>query len=131
MMKTQNENNKLEVDEATKTLLQQQNITLQDIPKNNQKIQLKYVSNIAQGGVPIDITDDIHPEYQRWATDLAEDLGTGYMGLDFITKNYKETPYGNSWILEINARADWLHHTFSEVKTHDMTGIILGKLFAI
>ena len=129
IMKTQNEYNKLEVDEATEDLLQKQKITLADIPKDGQKIQLKYVSNIAQGGIPIDITDEIHPEYQRWATALAKDLGTGYMGLDFITTNYKETPYGNSWILEINARADWMHHTFSEVKTHDMAVIILEKLF--
>jgi D-alanine-D-alanine ligase-like ATP-grasp enzyme len=129
IMKTQNEYNKLEVDEATEDLLRQQKITLADIPKDGQKIQLKYVSNIAQGGIPIDITDEIHPEYQRWATALAEDLGTGYMGLDFITTNYKETPCGNSWILEINACADWMHHTFSEVRTHDMAEIILEKLF--
>lgn len=131
VMKTQNEYNKLEVDEATEDLLRKQKITLNDVPENNQKIQLKYVSNIAQGGVPIDITDEIHPEYQRWATALVEDLGTGYMGLDFITTNYKETPYGNSWILEINARADWMHHTFSEVRTHDMAEIILEKLFNV
>lgn len=129
VMTRQNPNNILEVDAATKALLKEQNIALDDIPMKNQNIQLKYVSNIAQGGIPIDVSDEIHPLYHQWALNLSDYLGTGYMGLDFITPNHMENPNNHSAILEINARADWVHHTFSERKTHDIAAIILKKLF--
>ncbi len=127
----QNPNNSLEIDEATTSLLTQQQIKLSDIPQKDRKIQLKHISNMAQGGVATDVTDEIHTVYQDWAAALSGYLKTGYMGLDFITTDHSAQPTGHSWLLEINARADWLHHTFSERKTHDMAGLILEKVFGI
>ncbi|MFK7949058.1 MAG: hypothetical protein AB8G11_15815 [Saprospiraceae bacterium] len=129
VMTKQNPNNRLEVDEATMELLKKQQLTINDIPKKNRHVRLKYVSNIAQGGLPIDVTNEIHEDFHRWATDLSAYLGTGYMGLDFMTTNHTENPYLYTKILEINARADWVHHTFSEVRTHDIAKIILKHLF--
>ena len=129
IMRTQNPNNFLEIDTATKALLKAQQITLSDIPEPNQKINLKYVSNMAQGGIAIDVTNEIHPTFQTWVTALSNYLDTGYFGLDLITTNHQEKPHTHSWVLEINARADWLHHTFSERKTHDIAGIMLKALF--
>lgn len=129
VMTKQNPNNILAIDKSTEALLAAQQVSIGDIPENNRTIQLKYVSNIAQGGVPIDVSDEIHPLYHQWAEDLATYLGTGYMGLDFITPNHKENPINQSAILEINARADWVHHTFSERRTHNITYIILKQLF--
>ena len=129
VMRTQNPNNFLEIDAATEALLQEQQISLSDIPDENLKIQLKYVSNMAQGGIAIDVTDEIHPVYQDWVTALSNYLNTGYFGLDLMTINHQENPHGHSWVLEINARADWLHHTFSERRTHDMADIILKAIF--
>lgn len=129
VMTSQNPNNRLEIDEATDELLQKQALKLDDIPPKNCHVRLKYVSNIAQGGLPIDVTAEIHEEFHRWAADLSAYLGTGYMGLDFMTTNHADNPYIYTKILEINARADWVHHTFSEVRTHDIAGIILKQLF--
>lgn len=129
IMTSQNPNNRLEVDEATEELLKEQKLTLNDIPKENRHVQLKYVSNIAQGGLPIDVTDEIHVDFHRWAKDLSTYLGTSYMGLDFMTTTHTENPHLCTKVLEINARADWVHHTFSEVRTHDIAGIILEHLF--
>ena len=131
VMHTQNPVNFLEIDEATKSLLKKQNLTLSDIPQKAQKVQLKYVSNIAQGGVPIDVTEEIHPMYQEWATALLEYFGISYMGLDFMTTDYSAHPKDNAWLLEVNERAHWLHHTFSEKKQHDMPGIILNAIFGL
>lgn len=128
-MRTQNPSNFLEVDDATLDLLQQQEITLDDIPKLDDKIQLKKVSNMAQGGIATDVTDEIHPMYHKWVSDLVGYLNTGYFGLDLMTKDYAANPIENTNVLEINARADWLHHTFSEHRTHDIAGMILKELF--
>ncbi len=129
VMRTQNPQNFLEIDEATKSLLLQQKLTLTDIPVDKQKVQLKYVSNMAQGGIATDVTDSIHPTYHDWVHSLTSYLQTSYFGLDIITSDFTKNPNKNAWVLEINARADWMHHTFSEVRTHDMAGLILKELF--
>ncbi len=129
VMKRQDSKTYLEIDATTEALLAKQQLSLSDVPENERKVQLKYVANIAQGGIAIDVSDAIHPAYQGWVTALSNYLGAGYMGLDFITTDYQKPPISHSFILEVNARADWLHHTFSEHKTHDIAGIILEKVF--
>ncbi len=128
VMYIQNPKNVLEVDEATKALLEEQQIAFSDIPPMNQKVRLKYVSNMAQGGVATDVTGEIHPIYQDWVTALANYLKTPYFALDVLTQDYRLNPYQSSYILEINAFADWLHHTFSERRTHDIADMILEEL---
>ena len=129
VMQTQNPLNFLHIDKATQSLLQEQNIGLVDIPVKDQKVQLKYVSNMAQGGIATDVTEEIHPIYHEWVKDLVDYLQTGYFGLDLITTDYSQNPKSHAWVLEINARADWMHHTFSERRTHDIQGLILKELF--
>lgn len=129
LMKTQNPNNFLEIDESTLSLIKQQGLGLIDKPKKNKKIQLKHVSNMAQGAIATDVTGDIHPIYEDWVSKLVDYLKAPYFGVDIITPDFTKDPYENAWVLEINARADWLHHTFSERKTHDMAGMILKTIF--
>jgi cyanophycin synthetase len=129
VMKTQNPNNFLVIDENTQQLIAAQHLTLQSIPQDGQKVKLKYISNMAQGGVAIDVTDEIHPGFQDWITKLSEYLNSSYFGLDLMTTNHTKQPSQHSKVLEINARADWLHHTFSEHRTHDMADMILNAVF--
>ena len=129
VMRTQNPNNFLEIDASTEALLTKQKIGLSDKPANNQKVQLKAIANMAQGAFAIDVTDDIHPVYEKWVADLSTYLNTGYFGLDCMTTDYTKHPAKHGYVLEVNARGDWLHHTFSERRTHDMPSIILKALF--
>ena len=129
VMKTQNPGNKLEITETTQALLKQQNVGLEDIPEEDRKIRLKYVSNMAQGGIATDVTDEIHPAYHDWVAKLVDYLKTPYFGMDIMTMDYQGDPYQHASILEINARAEWLHHTFSERRKHDIAGMMLGILF--
>ncbi len=128
-MKQQNPNNFLEIDAVTQTLLTEQNLQLSDSIQAGQKVKLKRIANMAQGGIATDVTDELHPDYAHWVKALCEELRTGYFGLDIMTLDHRAKPTAKSWILEVNARADWLHHTFSEKRTHDMEGIILTQLF--
>ena len=63
---------------AQKALLKKQNIFLSDIPRKKQKIKLKSVSNMAQGGIATDVTDEIHPDFQNMVIRLCDFLKTGY-----------------------------------------------------
>ncbi len=129
VMRTQNPNNFLEIDSSTEALLAKQKIGLSDKPAIDQKVQLKAIANMAQGAFAIDVTDKIHPVYKQWVADLSTYLNTGYFGLDCMTTDYTKHPAEHGYVLEVNARGDWLHHTFSERKTHDMPSIILRALF--
>ena len=64
-MQKQNPYNFLEIDNASRFLLAQQKIQLADIPEHNRKIQLKFVSNMAQGGIATDVTDEIQSFLQE------------------------------------------------------------------
>ena len=128
-MYKQNPGNQLRIDEETQSLLSEQALSLQSIPDDNQKVKLKRVSNMAKGGRAIDVSDQIHPIFHEWAAKLATFLSSGYFGMDFLTTDYENDPAHKASIIEVNARAEWLHHTFSERRTHDIPSIILSQLF--
>lgn len=117
------------IDETTEQLLSKQRLTLQSIPSVNQRIQLKKVANMAQGAIALDLTDALHPDFQLWVDQLVDYLDCGYFGIDIIALDYRQPPSNGAWLLEINARPEWLHHTFSQGKQHDIAKIVLTELF--
>ena len=129
VIKSQNPMNDLVVDKATLDLLEKQNLDLSDIPVAGQKVVLKELANMSQGAVAIDKMDDLHERYQIWIDQLVEYLEVDYFAIDFITKSFTEDPATNAILLEINAKPEWLHHTFSENRQHDIAAIVLDDVF--
>lgn len=124
--------NKLELDTASMELIKKQDLSLDSIPPKGQKVVLKYVANMNQGALAIDITDQIHPDYQLWIEKLAKELELRIFALDVLTKDYRLAPTEETaWALEINAMPYWFHHTFSEVRQHDIASMILKDVFEI
>lgn len=121
--------NNFVVDDATQELMQQQNITFSDIPQPDQTIQLKRVANMAQGAICVDLTDELDPIFQKWIDRLCDYLGVDFFAIDIIAGDHQHYTPGSAWVLEINAQPEWLHHTFSERKKHDMATILLEYLF--
>ena len=52
-----------------------------------------------------------------------------YFAIDSIAPDCTKPPEEGAWALEINARPEWLHHTFSQGKKHDMGRIVVEALF--
>lgn len=129
IVQNQNSANDLIVDEQTLNLLHNQGVLLNDIIVKDKKVQLKTVSNMAQGGHSIDVTDEIDPIYHHWVRSIFKELNIGYFALDFITEDHTNFKNENSFALEINSRAEWMHHTFSEKKTHELAKVILDVVF--
>ena len=126
----QNPCNQLVIDKDSIELLNTQHMQLESIPSKGQKIQLKYVANMAQGGVAVDVTDKLHPKYIEWTKKLSELLNISIFALDLMTTDYSVEPtFKNSWAIEINAKPQWLHHTFSERRTHPIPEKILKLVF--
>ena len=92
---------------------------------------LKELANMAQGAIAIDKTADFHPDFQKWIDKIVDYFGTPYFAIDIIAEDLTKSPDQKAWALEINARPEWMHHTFSRVKTHDMGRIVLESLFGL
>ncbi|MCB9232611.1 MAG: hypothetical protein H6581_13150 [Bacteroidia bacterium] len=129
IMRTQNESNRLDLDELSLSLIAQQGLTLDSIPDSQQKVQLKTVANMGQGGVAIDITDKIQPIHHEWVRRIVEHYDSPYFALDLICSDLEGDPQQCAKAIEINSRAEWLHHTFSEGRQHDLARVLLDELF--
>lgn len=122
--------NRIEVDEQVHDLLSQAGYGLDSVPPAGVSLQVKKVANISQGGQAVDITDQLHPVYARWVSAIAERLGISLFALDVIAREPGAAPDAqHTALLELNTWPMWLHHTFSEGRSHDIAGLILEDLF--
>lgn len=130
IIEQQNPVNTLVLDDPSFELLKKQNLSLDSIPKLDQKVQLKYVANMNQGAVSTDITYEMHPDYQDWIQKISDKLQLSIYALDVLTLDYTAPPTDqNAWALEINGQPYWYHHTFSEKRTHNIAKMILDDVF--
>jgi glutathione synthase/RimK-type ligase-like ATP-grasp enzyme len=120
VMKTQNPSNHIIIDQQSLDLINAQGYSLESIIPQRLRVKLKEISNMSAGGHAIDVTDEMSSEFAPWVVKMANELQTGYFALDLI---------GSAVALEINAKAEWMHHTFSEVKSHDLAKVVVDVLF--
>ncbi len=129
VIRGQNPQNRLEVDADTLSWLERAGRTLESVPAAGEEVRLKTISNMSVGGVAVDVTDRIHPTYGLWVDAVGARLGLDIFALDIVATDPEAEPESAASVLEINPRPQWLHHTFSERRRHDMPGLILDHLF--
>lgn len=127
-IRAQNPQNKLDLDPSSRQLLREQALYLSDVPEPGREVQLKYIGNISQGGRAVDCTDQLHPAYAEWVSKAVQAFNLETFSLDAITSDPGADPALHSKVLELNARAQWLHHTFSDGRQHPMPRIVLSWL---
>ncbi len=94
---------KIKIDEDTITNLKKQKLTLESIPKNNERIFLRHNSNMCSGGDSIAFTEDAHPSAKLIAMKVLEAIpGLTYAGIDIITKDITKDIIKNYKIIEVN-----------------------------
>lgn len=95
---------KIKIDENLIDFLKLQNLSLDYIPKKDEKIILRRVANISAGGVSINVTSKIHPDNVQLVEDISGYFNVKCLGIDVlagdISKSWRE---GNFGIIEINA----------------------------
>ena len=128
VMHTQNPENRLELDEAAERRLHEQALSIESVPEAGRQVTLKDVANVAQGAVPVDVTDTVHADYIEWIARIVRHTGASIFGLDVITQE-PTMPASGAVVLEVNHAPNWLHHTFSEGRTHDMAARLLDAMF--
>ncbi len=131
VVRSQNPANDIIVDDETASLISKQGLTLNTIIPIGLEVQLKRISNMAQGGHAIDVTDELAPGFSSWIQVIAKALNSSYFALDVMCNDHKILIDGSAKALEINIRAEWMHHTFSEVRTHDLAKTVVDTLFKL
>jgi D-alanine-D-alanine ligase-like ATP-grasp enzyme len=91
--------------------LQRQNLTLETVLPQDTLIYLLDNANLSNGGHAVDFTDHIHPDFQKLATHITQDLGLRLAGVDIITDDITQ-PLANYTLLEVNS-APGLGHFMS------------------
>ncbi len=95
---------KIVIDEDLKDYLALQDISLDSIPHEEERIYLRRVANISQGGVSINVTNNIHPKNIKLVEDIAKYFNVTCLGIDVLAKDIsKPWDEGNFGIIEINA----------------------------
>ena len=92
------------VDEELEKYLAKNNLSMQSIPKKDEKVYLRPNSNVAMGGTCEDYTDNVHPSVIQIGLEvLASFPGLPYVGIDFMTNSITQQQDDNSYrIIEIN-----------------------------
>lgn len=95
---------KIRMDERMFQLLQKDNMDFSYVPKEGERVFLRRVSNITQGGDAIDFTDKIHPSVREIALQAINTIpGLSFAGVDFLTTDItKKQTKGSHVIIEIN-----------------------------
>ncbi len=131
LIAAQNPDNRIDIDHQVKRRLDNAGCTLSSVLPDGETMQIKDVSNMAQGGHAIDVTDRVHPGYAEYLHRLAASLGIRFFSLDVMTPSPEADPDRYARVLELNAQSAWLHHTFSEGRQHDIARMLLEDCFGI
>ncbi len=94
--------------------LTRQNLTLQSIPVAGQKVFLRSVSNVMQGGDSIDMTDRVHPSVKEIAVQAVRAIpGLHFAGVDFMSQDITQPQTPDTYIIvEINSSPGLCIHEF-------------------
>lgn len=128
--RAQNPLNRLLLDAHSLELLAAQGLAPGSVLEAGRRVRLKALSNISLGGRPVDVTDALHPAWADAVARIARALGLGIFSVDVLTEDPGAGPEAGH-VVEVNARPEWLHHTFSEGRQHDLPGLILADLLGL
>ena len=92
------------VDDDLLNQLRNQELSLDSVPEMGTVVRLHGAANLAMGGVPIDVTKEMHPDNRSMFIRAARVLGLEMAGVDFLTRDisrsFREIGGG---ICEVNA----------------------------
>ncbi|MEZ5743108.1 MAG: acetate--CoA ligase family protein [Sphingomonadaceae bacterium] len=115
---------KIVVDDALVAVLEGQGLTLESIPEAGQRVRLRTVPLVMDGGELIPVFDQVHPDNREMAERIARLLRLDIAGIDFLTpdisRSWREVGGG---VTEANSQPQ-----FSPMSRHDIYEVMLGEL---
>ena len=102
---------KIEIDEETIDVLNEEGLSLESIPPISSFIQLKRIANVARGGIPVPVLDKAHQDNLDLAIDAVKIVGLDIAGVDLICEDISISwKKSKSAICEINGQPALAKH---------------------
>lgn len=120
------------IDEITEVYMKKNNISMKDIPKQNEKVYLRHNSNVAKGGLCIDYTDKIHNSVIENCKKVLETFsGLSYVGIDYMSKDIEANQTSDMYnIVEVNTVPGiHMHMRPSEGKARNVAKYMVDMIF--
>ena len=120
------------IDEITERFMRKNNISMEDIPKKNQKVYLRHNSNVAKGGLCIDFTDKIHSSVIENCKKILDIFsGLSYVGIDYMSKDITANQTADMYnIVEVNTVPGiHMHMRPSEGKPRNVAKYMVDMIF--
>ena len=78
---------RISVDEEVHRVLADEGMTLQSIPGEGVRVDLRYTANLSTGGDAVEVLDRVHPDNRAMAELIARATGIDIIGIDFLTND--------------------------------------------
>ena len=90
-------------DEMLDKYIAEQNLTLEYVPKDQEKVYVRKVASMSQGGITEDCTDRVHPQMKAIVESIAKTNKSYVMGIDIICRDISQPlTKENGSLIEIN-----------------------------
>lgn len=95
---------KIRIDKRLQKYLHDQELSLEVVPQKGERIFLRRVSNISQGGDALDYTDRVHPSVKEISLRAINAIpGLAFAGIDFMSNDITKPQKSDNYvIIEIN-----------------------------
>ncbi len=122
---------KIKVDPVVFMVLARKNMTINYIPKKQEKVFLRENANISTGGIAIDVTDQIHKDNIMISKRIAKVIGLDIAGIDLVTEDItKPVTLTGGAVIEVNAAPGIRMHLYPSVgKPRNVGDKIVNYLF--
>ena len=122
---------RITVDDATLSILMEQNLSLDSILPPGEALYLKGTANLSAGGTACDVTDLVHPDTIHMAERIARLVQLDICGIDIIAQTISEPiNQKNGAIIEVNAGPGLrMHLDPSEGKKRNVASAIIDMLY--
>ena len=118
---------RLVLDEEARALLAQAGLAEESVPEAGRFVRLRRAANVASGGMPVAVFDQVHPDNARLAVRAAEALRLDLAGVDLIipdiARSWRE---GGAAICEVNAQPQLGGTTSAHVYPQILAAMVPG-----
>jgi len=116
------------VDDDLKSLLEKAGLSLKSVPREGEFIRLRRIANVACGGMPVAVLEQVHPDNSLLAVRAAAALRLDLAGVDLlipdISRSWRES---GAVVCEVNAQPDLGGITSSHIYEQILRKLVQGS----